>query len=480
MLAGLLTPWLERTYHPAFLVFDGGGRLKEAGGSLGLYGLEGLAPGTASDRIDFLTGMLPVSAPLELPMVSPGAGAPRSVLIEPLGREGTRVILLDATAEQKRLRRIMQVENEKALVLERSVPPPVLTASGIAVLEQSGAGFRVLGEFPAWLRRLVPEVRFFPFRLLYENLSFLEYFMPQAERAWRENFDERTRWVETDELGNEFEIQASAFLAGDRRLIVLTSRSEDYAERQRILQKARLMHLASERQTKDIEKKDILLHSIVHDLIGPLGVIVGTLAMLEEDTVDPAKRRMCDIALLQCKRQEQMIRDILDVYSADVARLDAFSTNPSTAPNMRDVVAGVLESMQPAFMAKRVPLRLQDESAGISTLVSGEVARLERVFVNLLENALRYTPAGGQVVVRLLVDPKFVQVDVCDGGPGIEPGVLGRLFEKFSQGRDKSGKMGLGLFYCRITIERWGGAVGAENVPAGGARFWVRLPRLVP
>ncbi|HEY8091492.1 MAG TPA: ATP-binding protein, partial [Polyangiaceae bacterium] len=72
--------------------------------------------------------------------------------------------------------------------------------------------------------------------------------------------------------------------------------------------------------------------------------------------------------------------------------------------------------------------------------------------------------------VRLLVE---------DEGPGVPPALLPHLFQKFARGRDPAAGTGLGLYFCRITVESWGGAIGYEARPGGGARFWVRLRRAV-
>lgn len=470
-------PWVERRFHPAMLLFDAAGRLTEAAGHLEQYGLGALKPGTPVDEIDFLASMLPSAVPLELPLVTTPTGTPRSVLIEPVA-SGTRVMLLDASHEQALRHRVIQIENQRRLQEEHAVPPAVLARTETALFEQVPRGFRLIAPSPTWLQRLLPPRTVYPLAMLRERLSLLEYFLTLAEAAWERGGDavEAIKWVEADEAGAEYEIEASAFSGDGRRMLTLSSHTEDYDERQHILQQARLLRLAAERQTKDIEKKDVLLHSIVHDLIGPLGVITGTLAELGADLTDPAKRHMCDIALRQCQRQERMIRDILDVYAADVARLDAFSTNPSTAPKICAVLEEVIESMRPAFTAKRVALKTDAGEVNSGVLVSGEPARLERVFANLLENALRYTPPGHTVTVRLRAHPHYVQAEVLDEGPGIDAQMIPGLFQKFSQGREKAGKIGLGLFFCRITIERWGGSVGAANRPAGGAVFWFRLP----
>src|SRR4030095_11873387 len=93
-----------------------------------------------------------------------------------------------------------------------------------------------------------------------------------------------------------------------------------------------------------------------------------------------------------------------------------------------------------------------------------------------VENALRHSPSGSLVMVALEQAGADVLVAVDDQGPGAAPGVVRTLFEKFSQGKGQKGKAGLGLYFCRITVEHWGGAIGCTPRQTGGTRFWFRLP----
>jgi CheY-like chemotaxis protein len=110
--------------------------------------------------------------------------------------------------------------------------------------------------------------------------------------------------------------------------------------------------------------------------------------------------------------------------------------------------------------------------------VNGDDARLDRIFGNLLENAMRYSPKGTTVTVGVEDRPGFVLAFVDDEGPGLPKAQPeSQLFALFSKGKSHAGKAGLGLYFCKITVERWGGTIGAETRPRGGARFWFQLPR---
>ena len=112
--------------------------------------------------------------------------------------------------------------------------------------------------------------------------------------------------------------------------------------------------------------------------------------------------------------------------------------------------------------------------------VVGDPSRLERVIFNLLENAIRHSPVRAAVRVGIIANAAGVLVTVDDEGPGVPPDLVGTVFEKFSQARANTGKVGLGLYFCRITIESWGGTIGYTPRATGGAQFWFRLPHAAP
>jgi signal transduction histidine kinase len=104
---------------------------------------------------------------------------------------------------------------------------------------------------------------------------------------------------------------------------------------------------------------------------------------------------------------------------------------------------------------------------------------MEQILGNLLANALRYTPEGGKVQVKLEWGAKTVRLNVCDSGPGIPPEALPHIFERFyraDKSRSRSeGGTGLGLAIARQLAEAHGGTLVAENAPEGGARFILTL-----
>jgi hypothetical protein len=224
---------------------------------------------------------------------------------------------------------------------------------------------------------------------------------------------------------------------------------------------------------RDLERQDILLHTIVHDLASPLSGIVGCLTALEDGPTDDEQLgRLVGLALRQAHRQERLIQQILDVFRARNEEGDDAAAPP---PDLPAVTARLVESLGPSFALHRVRLRVEDARPDGRRLVVGEETRLERILANLLDNGLRHAPEGTEVLVELAGDAHAAEVSVLDEGPGVPPDRREELFQKLRQGESR-GKLGLGLYFCRITVQRWGGQIGYAPRAGRGARFWFRLP----
>ena len=110
--------------------------------------------------------------------------------------------------------------------------------------------------------------------------------------------------------------------------------------------------------------------------------------------------------------------------------------------------------------------------------VISEESRLKRVLTNLLDNSLRYSPRNSEVEIEINDVNEYYFISIDDQGPGIEDNVSKKLFDKSYQEGEKAGIAGLGLYFCRISVERWGGSIGCENLPEQGARFWFNLKKI--
>jgi CheY-like chemotaxis protein len=174
-----------------------------------------------------------------------------------------------------------------------------------------------------------------------------------------------------------------------------------------------------------------------------------------------------------------MIRGILQAFSAELAAQDSIAHDASHAPDLAQTAQQVARDYSAAFAAKGARIELDPQTdLQRAWRAVGDEPRLRRIYTNLVENALRYSPEGSKVTIGLEDEGQFLRAYVDDQGPGLPAGdAAPRLFSLFGKGKEDGGKAGLGLYFCRITVERWGGSIGAENRPELGTRFWFRLPK---
>ncbi len=268
------------------------------------------------------------------------------------------------------------------------------------------------------------------------------------------------------------------FSAPEGDYVLLLDATTQEMQQRLMQQKGNELSLSYQRLVKEIQKKEILLHCIVHDLAGPLMGIKGGFELLAKENISEQGRKFLAIGLRQSTKQETLIREILQAFSAEVDSFEAFTVDPDKAPDALRAVKEVIEALSPAFALNQVKLQF-DPNLDVSKdwKVVGEKSRLERVISNLIENALRYSPANATVTVGCHDEDDQVLVTIDDEGPGIPPEIAGTLFQKFTQGKKGRGKIGLGLYFCRITVEHWGGEIGHKPRKQNGTRFWFRLPR---
>lgn len=218
--------------------------------------------------------------------------------------------------------------------------------------------------------------------------------------------------------------------------------------------------------------------NVSHELRTPLAAVMGSLETLADPEQDDAARaRFLDIGNRNAARLQAIVSDLLDLSSIE-AEGDRMPLEPVRADAPLRTAAGALAG---AAESKGVRLELPGPLA-TPAWVRGNSQRLEQVFTNLLENAIKYTPKGGRVLARVRLAPKEVQIDVEDSGMGIPAAALPRIFERFyrvdrSRSRDMGGT-GLGLAIVKHVVRAHGGNVSVRSEEGHGSTFTVALPRL--
>lgn len=377
-------------------------------------------------------------------------------------------------------------------------PMTLLSAIGTLALERA-ARWRFVrrGDVPAWCAPIQDEIPDAVAFRISDVFPFFELFLPEAEAAWRQG---KTRldspgFTQILPDGSELHLMGTALSIDGANFLLVTENERLFQEERNVLQRARELRFAHDALAREMEQKEVLAHCVVHDLRGPLSAVLGSLELLERRTVDDATAKLVGVAHRAAVRQSELISDVLATFSAQ-AQTDARA--PDREPPWSDlssVVTQVANLMDPTARARGVTIQtvFVDVVAGSSSLVFGSARahepqigsvevpadelRLFRVMNNLVENALRYSPVGGVVRIEVEWAGDFLTVRVEDDGPGVSPTIVPHLFNKFVRARDGTPGTGLGLYFCRITVEGWGGSIGYEERASGGSIFWFRLPR---
>jgi PAS domain S-box-containing protein len=248
------------------------------------------------------------------------------------------------------------------------------------------------------------------------------------------------------------------------------------AELSRLLERERAARAEAEAANRS---KDEFLAVLSHELRTPLNAVLGWARILGTTHQNPEiVRRAVETIERNAQLQAQLIDDLLDV-----SRIIAGKLAIDAAPvDLAAVIDDAVQSVGTAAAAKGVTLSV--DSAVLPPLV-GDAARLQQVVWNLLSNALKFTPRGGRVTVRLRGGDDDAEIAVTDTGRGIEAKFLPHVFERFRQADSSTtrgeGGLGLGLAIVSHIVERHGGTVRADSGgPGTGATFTVRLPRRDP
>jgi len=260
------------------------------------------------------------------------------------------------------------------------------------------------------------------------------------------------------------------FLPEQRKLLETFTRQ--------IAQAIARVHLAEQARKAQLQMeterlRNSLLSSISHDLRTPLATIVGSSSALVENdgALSSQDRSELNGAIYdEALRMSNLVNNILDM-----ARLDAgvVELDRQWHP-VEEIIGTALNALQKRLEGREVKVSIPP---GIP-MVYADAVLIEQVLVNLLENAVRYTPAGSPLGLTVEVTSFAVEIFVADRGPGIPKGMEDKLFEKFYRVRNEAAQsgVGLGLAICRAIVEAHGGTIHAHNRASGGAVFSFMIP----
>jgi signal transduction histidine kinase len=237
--------------------------------------------------------------------------------------------------------------------------------------------------------------------------------------------------------------------------------------------------LSHEREADRLKRQFVA--SVSHELRTPLTAIRGSLSLLALGAVgelSPPVKEVVELAERNATRLVGIINDLLDVE-----RIQSGVLSLTRAPfPIGRAVGRAEESVGP--LAQQAGIVIATGSFATGLEVWGDEARIVQVLVNLLGNAIKFSPRGTQVDVEVAEQPDKVEVRVRDQGRGVPDHLKEVIFQPFRQAETsdarRHGGSGIGLAICRAIVAQHGGEIGVESVPGAGATFWFTIPRQPP
>ena len=240
-------------------------------------------------------------------------------------------------------------------------------------------------------------------------------------------------------------------------------------ERARLAEGAEAARVAAEGESV----RNTLLASISHDLRTPLAVIAGASSTLAErgGTLDEATRaRLARSIETKAREMSELVSNVLDLTRFEAGQIEL----RLDWQTLDDLIGAALETLGERLNEHPVDVVLSADLPAVYV----DATLVVQVFVNLLDNAIKYTPKGTRIRISAVPDGGFVRTSVEDEGPGLPQGNPARLFEKFQRGNDEGTivGVGLGLAICRAVVRAHGGEIEAIAREGAGARFEFTLP----
>jgi PAS domain S-box-containing protein len=276
---------------------------------------------------------------------------------------------------------------------------------------------------------------------------------------------------------------ATTFRSADAKLKGVFAAARDITDQKALEEQLRGKNEELEEQYRRVQEanrlKSEFLANMSHELRTPLNAILGFTEILhggKAGPIVPQQREFLEDILTSSRHLLQLINDVLDLAKVEAGKMEF---RPERVDVMA-VVGEVRDILRSIAGTKRITIGSEIDNSLTEIVV--DPAKLKQVLYNYLSNALKFTPEGGYVVVRVKPDqPDCFRLEVEDSGVGIQSADLRRLFVEFQQLDASAAKKhpgtGLGLALTKRIVEAQGGSVGVRSVPGKGSTFFAVLPR---
>ncbi len=362
--------------------------------------------------------------------------------------------MADRLSEYRRssLGELLQAQQASQAAID-SLPDPVLVldAAG-AILNLNGAAEEVLRlGSGATLDSLDPELRPVVDRVRQHVLAGRGPYLPRG-------FDEAAR-VSTPEGTRHLLPRATPLYSEESGIVGATIVLQDVT---------RLMRFD--------ELKNDLVATVAHEFRTPLTSLRMAIHLCAEEVVGPLTEKQAELigaARDECERLQGIVDDLLDLSRIQSGRMELRAERTGAAA----LLSTAADALRPAAVDAGIALAVDEP--GEEELVKADPERVGLVLSNLLANAIRHTPRGGQITLRVVDRGEALRFEVSDTGEGIPPEHHERIFEKFYRvPGGRGGGVGLGLYIAREIVQAHGGDMGVVSAPERGSTFWFTLPRV--
>jgi signal transduction histidine kinase/ActR/RegA family two-component response regulator len=306
---------------------------------------------------------------------------------------------------------------------------------------------------------------------------------PNGERAYvavpllRDNLWVASFWASDDQPRDWTKEEVSLLQTAAERTWTAIEKLRAEAERERLLHSEQEARDNAERAN---QLKDEFLATLSHELRNPLNVILGyseLLLRMPEIEGSPRLLKMGEALRRNAQSQSQLINDLLDLSRLQRGKISLNLEMVSLAA----IIDSAVETVRTDAAVKDIEIRMLTGDQLL--MVEGDRLRLQQIAWNVLNNAVKFTPAGGSIEINLSPEGDTSVLSVADTGQGIDASFLPHVFEMFRQAdgsnRRRHGGLGIGLALVRQLVQLHGGTISAESAgPNQGSRFTIRLPLL--
>jgi len=230
--------------------------------------------------------------------------------------------------------------------------------------------------------------------------------------------------------------------------------------------------IATMKEAETIKEK--LLYMTIHDLKNPLTLINANLAHLENAEMDEMSKEIVQLSKFGGERILDMVKTILDSYKIEAGKM----TLNKTRFNLAALASTIAKEFNIALLSDSLNVQIEGPE---EVFIDADEIIIHRIFSNLMDNAIRFSPLGGKIVIKVREDDDFVYFSIKDEGDGIDPAFQEEIFDAFESAKSSlesgaTGNYGLGLSFCKMAVKEHGGAIRVDSKLGSGSKFIVTLP----